>query len=612
MRRSGWKLPRRVLAVLFAGSVLVLMAPGALATHGPGQEVTVGSNDLFFSHNKQNEPAVAIDPTNADNVATGANDNIDLERCNAGDDTTCPFTDGVGVTGFQGSLNGGATFLQPTYTGFSARVGENPTGSCIGAPGGPSPADPGCDPNEPTDPGFIGTLPWYFENGLVSDGDPAVAWGPKPDGAGGFAYASGARLYFANLTGNFQSPRGGEFRGFEAIGVSRTDDFEAAVTGDKDAWMDPVIASRQSSATFSDKEFIWADNAESSPFFGNVYVCFTQLRSVGGAPEPIVVARSTDGGDTWEHRQITAAANTRLGQGRQGCTVRTDSEGVVYAFFNSAAQKKTNPPFFDAAQLLARSFNGGRTFERPFKVADVQECGLFDPVQGRLTFDGIAGSRTNSFPSVDIANGAPEGNGPDTIVLNWCDGPTPSTTSPGANEQALVQVSNDRGESWTAPVNAARAGDRPDFPAVGISPDGTDVYLTYMNFLQPWQPSALAPARLMEGVVRYASLSGTTLGGFSDRYRGGPDGTGDARGSSANGLTSGFLGDYNYVSATNDHAVAVWNDVRHAADCPAIDAYRQSIVDGDPIATPAPNQDCPQGTEFAFGNTDIYGTLVTP
>jgi hypothetical protein len=588
----------------------VFAVQGAVASHGPGQEVTVGSNDLFFSHNKQNEPAVAIDPTNPNNVAAGANDNIDLERCDAGSDTTCPFTDGVGVTGFQGSINGGASWIQPTYTGFSARVGEDPTGSCIGAPGGPSPTDPGCDPNEPTDPGFIGTLPWYFENGLTSDGDPAVAWGPKPTGAGGFTYANGARLYFANLTGNFQSVRGGEFKGFEAIGVSRTDNFAAAVAGNKSAWMEPVIATRQSSATFSDKEFIWADNAQSSPFFGNVYVCFTQFRSVGGAPEPIVVARSTDGGDTWTQRQITAGANTGLGQGRQGCTIRTDGDGVVYAFFNSATQKKTNPPFFDAAQLLARSFDGGHTFERPFVVAEIVECGRFDPVQGRLTFDGIAGARTNSFPSVDIANGAPQGNGPDTIVLTWCNGPTPSTTAPGPNEQALVQVSNDKGESWTAPVNAAPAGDRPDFPAVGISPDGTDVYLTYMNFLQPWQPSALAPARNMLGVVRYASLSGTTLGPFTDRYRGT---VGDARGSSANGLSTEFLGDYNYVSATNTHAVAVWNDSRHAADCPAIDVFRQNLATGTtPNPTPRPNQQCPQGTEFAFGNTDIYGTVVTP
>jgi hypothetical protein len=85
--------------------------------------------------------------------------------------------------------------------------------------------------------------------------------------------------------------------------------------------------------------------------------------------------------------------------------------------------------------------------------------------------------------------------------------------------------------------------------------------------------------------------------------------TGDARGSSANALTDEFLGDYNYAFATNDSVLAVWNDARDAADCPAVDAYRQQIVDGtaagdasDPTR-PAPQQDCPA----TFGNTDIFG-----
>ena len=68
-------------------------------------------------------------------------------------------------------------------------------------------------------------------------------------------------------------------------------------------------------------------------------------------------------------------------------------------------------------------------------------------------------------------------------------------------------------------------------------------------------------------------------------------------------MESEFLGDYNYAVATNDFGVAVWNDVRNAADCPAIDAYRQSLVDGTPGTRPAPEQDCPPN----FGNSDIYG-----
>jgi hypothetical protein len=597
--RSRSPIWRSALLAGIAAIAVQVAAPVAMAQ--TDAEVTVGSDDDLFSGNKQNEPWVAVNPIDTDIVAAGANDNIDMEACNVGADDTCPFTPGVGLSGVQFSTDGGASWVQPTYTGYSARA-------CDGVVGNePSPCTP--DPN-----GDIGTLPNYTEFGLVSNGDPALAWGPQP-GPSGFDWANGARLYYANLASEF--PGQDPFLGPVAIAVSRTDDVAGALAGNNEAWFDPVIASRQVGTTFSDKEAIWADNAASSPFFGNVYVCNVAFRSLGAGPEPVMFARSTDGGGSWSQRQITAAANTGLGQGRQGCAVRTDSEGVVYVFFNSADKHKDDPPLFDPAQLLTRSFDGGRNFERPFAVADVEECGLFDRVQGRLTFDGIAGARTNSFPSVDIANGAPYGTidgtpggaaAPDTIALNWCDGPTPSASAPGPNEEALIQFSADKGVSWTAPVNAAETSDRPDFPAVGISPDGTDVYLTYDAFLQPWQPSALAPARDVQGVVRRAELAGTTAGTFTTVHRGA---VGDNRGSSANGLTSEFFGDYNYVSATFDFAVAVWNDAREAADCPAVDTFRQNLADGTmPNPRPQPNNQCEQTDASAFGGTDIFGIRI--
>ena len=601
----------RPVRVIAAGLLCVLAA----ATPAAAQDVRVsaGSPAGPFSQNKQNEPAIAIDPAHPNVLAAGANDNIDMEACNAGPDNTCPFTPGVGVSGIYFSTNSGATWTQPTYTGNSART-------CTGAPGD---TDPACVPRS----GSIGTLPNYFAAGLVSDGDPALAFGPRPTSSGGFSYAAGSRLYYANLTSAV--PGQAPFKGDEAIAVSHTDDVPGAIAGRNSAWSRPVIASRQSSAQFSDKEQIWADNAQSSPFFGNVYVCYAQFRGSGNGftNQPLSVLTSRDGGGSWTQKQVTPATNnisSRNGFGRSGCTVRTDSKGVVYVFTFQFGFSATTAAAGEIQMI--KSFDGGSTWGRPRKVFTAFDtCNFFEVSIGRCVEDGVGGARSDlsPAPSVDIANGAPSGgDATDRIVISWVDGGDGLN-----NERVMFSTSTNGGTSWATPDQVEQGTDRGYYSAPAISPDGNDVWLVYNAFTEPFKNSAEGADndRPLVGVVLHADVTGSSVGDFSEIHRGA---SGDARGSSQNNLGAEFLGDYVYAAASRTYGAGVWNDVRNAADCPAIDEYRQelheeSLATGQPSAEPeeprgAEDRGPDQGEEAVapdvqarcpatFGNSDIFG-----
>jgi hypothetical protein len=376
---------------------------------------------------------------------------------------------------------------------------------------------------------------------------------------------------------------------------------------------------------------VWADNAQSSPFFGNAYVCYAQFRGNGSGNQPLSVLVSRNGGNAWTQHQVTPATNnihSRNGFGRSGCTVRTDSRGTVYVF---DFQFGFSPTTAAAGQIqMIKSTDGGAHWSRPvniFRAFDT--CNAFEPSIGRCVEDGVGGARSDlsPAPSVDIANGAPTGAGAtDRMVISWVDG------RDGLNREHVMFSQSPRGGTgWSTPVAVERpnpfgspARDRGYYSAPAISPDGQDVYLVYNAFDTPFRTSTIGPGndRKLVGVVLHANWPGTT---FTEVHRGL---TGDARGSSQNDLAAEFLGDYVYAAATNDYGAAVWNDVRHAADCDAVDRYRQALHD-EAVATgqqtaeaeeprgerepdaitedegdaPDVQQECPA----TFGNSDIFG-----
>ncbi len=170
---------------------------------------------------------------------------------------------------------------------------------------GRRPGLPGTGRPAPGRRGPIGTLPKYYENGLVSNGDPALAFGPRPDADGRFSWANGSRLYYANIATNFAKTARGAgvqgLRGDRRLAHRRCAAAAAGGAAGKAAWNGPVIVSKPERGHFSDKEQVRADNAASSPYFGNAYICNVAFRSNGkgaaraGPLRPLQRRRATAG-----------------------------------------------------------------------------------------------------------------------------------------------------------------------------------------------------------------------------------------------------------------------------------------------------------------------------
>ena len=587
---------RRTLALIVAaGALWVVWASAANAQ--TVSLVTSGSPMGNTPQNHQNEPAVAMDANSPNILVAGSNDFVDEQACPkplAINDGTClDRATGVGVSGVYFSFDSGHTWTQPTYNGWTTAE---------------------CDPLVPCKghTGPIHTLPDYFESQLVSFGDPAVAMGPIPGKNGKFSWANGERVYYGNLTTAFSTQvefsfPNPVFNGFVGVAVSRLDNPTPTSILEQSSWKPPVIvSSRQGQTSFQDKDQIWADNASSSPFFGRVYLCSNDFRSNGphqngNAPTPMLVFTSTDGGSSWSKVQVTSATTNDQGSaqngfGYSGCTLRTDSHGVVYLF---AERFSKNP--LPGAHVMFKSFDGGAHWTTGQVIAQVNNpCFFVDPVEGRCVMDGFSGARTDlsAAPSVSIANGAPTGAGAtNEIIEAWADAPALN------GEHTNVSFSTDAGSSWSSPVAVSLAGDRPLYAAPAITPDGSRAYVIYEADTALWAGSDFTSPRPYHGVFLSSAINSEGLPtGWSTVFNEAP---GDLRATyPGHDMYQERVGDYIYAAASDSYGVGVWASAANASVCDAVQLWRAaSFAAGARVlpGAPWPLSDCPS----TFGNVDI-------
>ena len=496
-----------------------------------------------FSRNKQNEPTIALDPLTGALIA-GSNDEIDEPLCSGAGTSaspgSCPFAPNVGISGIYSSTSGGASWIQPSFKESAVGVGD-----CRGR--------------------TIHTLPGYCEQGLESFGDPTLAVGPAL-GPNGFTFANGSVVYYGNLAFPNTAPTQ-PLPAVPVVAVSRSHN-------DGQSWLAPVVAtSADNPVDFNDKDFVWADANPKSPFFGNVYLSWTLFQGNGHkgfTPEPIVIARSTDGGQTWSRvNRLTSSHNNNSVGGRQGSLIRTGADGTVYVFWEGAIDHHSEIQ-------VAVSHDGGETFGQPRPVQPVVD--IPSPLPG-------SSFRTDSFPSADVNQVTGE------IDVTWAD---------YATGTALIEFtqSNDGGVTWSTPITIGgrQRAFNAFFPSVAISPDGTHVFVGWPAQTVPPVGTAPGPG----AVTQLAAYNLRTMGNWSGAHLL-STAFGDPDGSSTNSLGAQFLGDYATAVASNSAGWFVWTDTRNEASCAAVDAFRAGTA-----GKPNPDLQCPAVNGKSFGNSDIF------
>jgi hypothetical protein len=318
--------------------------------------------------------------------------------------------------------------------------------------------------------------------------DPWIEFGP------------GGMAYFMALAFNGQSLQAGSSN---AMLVSRSLDGGAT-------WGPIQTLVQDGETRFNDKNTLTADPTDASL----VYATWDRLDRTGHGPT--LLARSTDGGATWEAaREIHAPTSAGVSQTIGNRIVVITDGPQRGTLLNVFTQIDTVNDVDSARVALIRSTDHGATWSAPIFVAELRAVGARDPTTGQVIRDGA------TLPSVAVGPGA-------SVWVAWQD----ARFSGGVRDAIALSRSTDGGLTWSLPVAINQAAEVPAFtPTLAVRADGT---LGVMHY--DLRSDTADASTLLADVWLLTTTDGTT---WRERRVAGPFDM--ALAPNAGGL---FLGDY--------------------------------------------------------------------
>jgi hypothetical protein len=249
------------------------------------------------------------------------------------------------------------------------------------------------------------------------------------------------------------------------------------------SWSVASTLIRDGEGFFNDKNAITADPTD--PAY--VYAVWDRLVS-GDAGGPTYLARTTNGGLTWEPARPIydpGPASQTIGN-----VIVVLPGGMLVNLFTQL--DRTVSGATSAHLDVIRSADKGLTWSPPNRIADLLAVGTRDPQTGTAVRDGAV-----------LAQIAVGGNG--HLFVVWQD----ARFSNGALDAIALSRSTDGGVSWSAPSRvSAVAGVAAFTPSVHVRPDGV-VGVSYYDFRSNTADAATLPtdywlARSADGGVSWA------------------------------------------------------------------------------------------------------------